>query len=411
VGNTNLGLAAVALLAVGVALGFAFSTNDSPAPAPDAATASLREDLAALQRTVSHLERRLAAPSIDPTAAAYPGSAELAVDGKRLRDLLPAGASPQRLSDAEARAKLIRAEALARARDAEREAARNVAAEMEREKRFIEDKARGGTMALLRGLQEKPTHLYSIVATRDGFLTHFTRHTKGPTIRGDQWDPHRPLEDGATVEFGEGVHTWDAEGYQHRKTFPKDLLFRGAGMDLTLLRINEVSSRQEIKSLTFEDLTIDCQNNYFSDLRSTNPVTIRMTRCRVVGFDMAAGGSVMLAAKTAAFYAEDCRFEAGFSRAGAGSGCLFRVKKGLLVRMDNCMIIGPFFSVFDANEGSTYQFTSCTLQDMSVWTKKSLEKPPTGVRLDSCSVTYATAELAGVRKKPRKLMEINAAWK
>ena len=266
-------------------------------------------------------------------------------------------------------------------------------------------------MALLRGLQEKPTHLYSVVATRDGFLTHFARHTQGPTIRDDEWDPHGVLPDGATVEFGEGVHTWDAEGYQHRKSFPKDVLFRGAGLDLTLLRINEVSSRHEVKSLTFEDLTIDCQNNYFSDLRSTNPVTIRMTRCRVVGFDMAAGGSVMLAARSAAFYAEDCRFEAGFSRAGAGSGNLFRVRKGLLVRLDNCAIVGPFSSVFDANDAATYQFTSCTLSDMSTWRKPIFEKLPAGVRMESCSVTYATPEVMEARKKPRKLTEINAAWK
>jgi hypothetical protein len=279
---------------------------------------------------------------------------------------------------------------------------------MEKERRFLEDQARGGTMAFLRKLAREDVHLAELVASPERFRAHFARRVEGPVLDGSTWDGAAILADGSTVVLPAGVHRWDAQTYQHRDSFPKDILFRGAGMDRTLLVINEIATRQEIHSLTFEDLTIDCSNDYFSDLRRDSPVTIRMARCRVVGFDMGAGGSVMLAARTAAFLAEDCRFEAGFSRAPPGFGNLFRVRSGLLVRMERCAVVGPFCSVYDAGGKATYHFASCAFLEMEPRLKRAFEEPGQGVRLEGCTVSYTDTKHS--ERKRRPLKTINPTW-
>jgi len=113
--------------------------------------------------------------------------------------------------------------------------------------------------------------------------------------------------------------------------------------------LDELSTNSEVRSLTFRDLTVDCSDNYLTDLRSGNPATIRFENVRVVGFDMGAGGSVMLAARRAAFFASGCRFEAGYGRS-PGSGNLFRVRSGLLARIEDSVFVGPFRSVFDTHD-------------------------------------------------------------
>jgi hypothetical protein len=184
--------------------------------------------------------------------------------------------------------------------------------------------------------------------------------------------------------------------------FPKDLVIEGRGMDVTLVTIDEISTRDEIHSLTFRDCTVDCGNDYLTDLRRDSPATIRMIRCRVVRFDMGAGGSVMLAARSAAFYASNCRFEAGFGRS-PGSGNLFRVRSGLLVRIEDSTFVGPFRSVYDINRSATYVFERCRFEQQRV----PLDKPPAGVRFIDCTSTPPPT----MRSKPKPLTEINPDWK
>ena len=181
------------------------------------------------------------------------------------------------------------------------------------------------------------------------------------------------------------------------------------GQSVTLTVTNKKKQPQanaEVNSLTFEDLTLDCGSNYLTDLRTRNPVTIRLRRCRVVGFDMGAGGSVMLAARSAAFYATDCRFEAGFSRINPGDGNLFRASSGLLVRIEGSVFKGHFHSVYDANAYATYVFSNCRFEDMSPRMKDALEKPRDGVRFHDCTFHYSEA-----RQPKRSFSEINASWR
>ena len=179
-------------------------------------------------------------------------------------------------------------------------------------------------------------------------------------------------------------------------------------MDETLVRLEEISTRDEVQRLTFRDLTIDCGNDSFTDMRHDKPVTIRLERCRVVGFDSGAGGSVMLAARTAAFYATDCRIEAGYGRHADGN--LFRVGRGLQVRMENCVFVGPFNSILESNQRATYHFERCDFDDMSVFVKRSVEHPPQGARFVDCAFRYLPDDYRPTGEL-RSLSEINPAWR
>ena len=386
------------------------SRDPASRPGPSAAEGEvLRTEIERLRREVAASRTAPPSPAVPPPAGAPP----IPSGQPSVTDLLPPGTPPERVTEARVAAERIRAAALEAARRAEATAAGKVKEDMERERVVLEDAARGGTMALLRGLQVTGAHLPELVGDSAKFSGLFARQVQGPSLTDASWRPKEPFEDGTTIVLGEGAHTWDAAGYQHRKGFPKDLLLRGAGMDKTLLRINELKSREEIHSLTFEDMTIDCSNHYFTDLRSDSPVTIRMKGVRVVGFDMAAGGSVMLAANSAAFLAEDCRFEAGYGRVGAGSGTLFRVQKGLLVRMDRCLVRGAFRSVYDAGAAATYRFEGCAFTECAPRQRGALEKPPEGVAFVDCTFDYAATDDADRwdKNSPRSLSDFNPAWK
>jgi hypothetical protein len=284
------------------------------------------------------------------------------------------------------------------AEQAEMSVARALAEEIKKERAFLEDQSRGGTMEMLRALRESRVRPFALLEDRDSFGAHFTRQTSGPVIVGTTWKPSDPIPDGTTLSFPAGAHVFKSSALDHVDRFPKDLLILGAGMDATLVRLDEIGTRKEIFSLTFRDLTIDCGNDYLTDLRRDEPVTIRLERCRVVRFDMGAGGSVMLAARVAAFFATDCRFEAGYGRY-PGSGNLFRTSSGL-VRLEHCVIRGPFRSVFD--RAATYVFDRCEFHGTPDYAKS----PPDHVRFLECRF----GPPAKAERKPRPLAELNPAW-
>lgn len=260
-------------------------------------------------------------------------------------------------------------------------------------------------MTLLRGLAEDPARLFDLVTDQPRFAKLFERHSDAGAIRGDALQRGDPVRDGTTLRFDPGMGTWRSrylESVPDQK-FPKDLVIEGSGMDATLVTIETISTRDEIHSLTFRDCTIDCGNNALTDLRSRNPVTIRMIRCRVIRFDNGAGGSLMLDARSAGFYASDCRFEDGFGRS-PGSGNLFRVGSGLLARIEDCTFVGPFNSVYDTDNAATYVFERCRFEQQKV----PLDKPPAGVRFIDCTSTPPPAER---RRKTRPLTDINPDWK
>ena len=380
--------------------------QSDPGPPADAlsedATAlqELRDEVQALRKRLDEKPPQPVLRTSEPTPAPTHGREDV-------RTLLPADMSDARVEAAGRRAAQIKARAEAAARGAAAQAAREAREAAEKERRFLEDKARGGTMAMLRALKEEKVHAFDLVASPEDFAKHFERRTSGPRLTDQTWSPREPLEDGSTVLLASGIHRWDVAGYQHRASFPEDVLIEGNGMDETLLVLNELSSRKEIRSLTFKDLTIDCSNNYFTDLRRDEPVTISMENVRVVGFDMGAGGSVMLAARTAAFYAKNCRFEAGYARTQAGHGNLFRVRSGLLVRIEDSTFVGPFRSVYDQDRAATYVFSGCTFEQMRAHMKKAFEAPGQGVRFENSTWTFLEP---GSKPAKRRLKEINPRW-
>jgi hypothetical protein len=332
-------------------------------------------------------------------AAAHEGPANPSGMRERLVRAVGGGVEEARVQEAAARAVRIRRDHLAAADAAEAMAAMQVAEEIRRERAFLEDKARGGTMELLKNLD---TRLTDLVDDEKRFAALFERRTAGPVVNAPT-GPRDTLADGATISLPPGVHQLRLP---ETNRFPRDLLVQGSGMDSTLVRFAELGARDEVHSLTFRDVTIDCQDDYFTDLRSA-PAAIRLDRCRVVRFDMGAGGSVMVQADQVAFYATDCRFEAGFGRS-PGSGNLFRFQAGL-VRLDRCFIQGPFRSIFDTGGAATYLFRRCDIRDAPAREEPLFTAPPDGVRFVDCTFTYLP-EGTTTRSKPRPLSDLNPDW-
>jgi hypothetical protein len=328
------------------------------------------------------------------------------------------------VADAIARSRRIRADALARASGSDYEAARLVGEEVARERQLRAEEARGGATAVLRELSrsqsipapQPQTHkLLGVAGDVAAMGEHFVRKAAEtvldvaePRPEAASWTFPGTTAPGTTVRFAEGIHTMSWGSVRSMRTFPEDVTICGAGMDRTLVRLaDELDPNVAVLNLTFRDLTIDCGDNYLTDLRSTEPVTIRMERCRVTGFDMGAGGSVMLAARTAAFHATDCRFEAGFGRTDPGCGNVFRVES-LVARLERCTFVGPFRSVFTGAAGETIVFAGCTFERGALSDPAVLDAPPYGIRFESCAVVNPLAKDERPTKRP--LSALNPAW-
>jgi len=384
----SVALAAIVLAAGGV--GFRVGRSTATPESGDAGVAET-------PRAAAPSPRASERSSADKPRLERPNDATTA--GDALRKLVP-DASAERIADADARAAKIRLDAQARSDAADKIAARQIADEIAEERAFLVDKERGGTMAMLRALKGSGAHPFELVNSPERFGALFERKSSGPQIDGHGLRYDSPIADGATITFGEGLHSWNVRQLGCGKPFPKDLLVVGAGMDATMVRLDEFNASDVVASLTFRDMTIDCGDEYMFDLRSDNPVTLRLERCRVVGFDMGAGGSVMLSANTAAFFASDSRFEAGFGNMGS-DGNLFRARDGLLVRMERCTFVGPFNSVFDADSDATYDFVDCNFANCKDdWHDIAavIAGPPVGVRFERCKTAeVAKASVAGAR--------------
>jgi len=383
----------------------------APAPAALAARASVApNDVTSDAPPASgHALAQEPAPVTDRPPSTRPDEAGDAVTVE-LRRLAGADVPPERIRAAEAHARRIRAGASATMERADTMAAELVAGEIQEERAYLADKARGGSLQILAGLQNLRIHPFALLAD-DRWPAFFARGTPGPRLEGPGVTPREGIPDGATLGFPDGVFAFDSQSLGRAGPFPRDLLLEGRGMDRTLLRLNEIEARGEIMALTFRDMTIDCAGNYFTDIRSKKPITIRLERCRIVGFDMGAGGSVMLSADIAAFSAIDSRIEAGFSRS-PGSGNLFRVRSGLLARLDRCTVLGPFRTIFDPDAHATYHFAECAFENASEQLAEQVAAPPAGVRFDRCRVSVIDDERrASLERTTRSFSELNQDWK
>lgn len=326
-----------------------------------------------------------------------------------LRERLGRDPPPGREEEAERLAAKIRADSAARSRWADREAVEAVRASILKDAELAADAARGGTIAVLRNLASSGGTMLDTAGSSEAMAKHFQRSSTGPEIAAADLKSDTPLTNGTTVRFGPGFHRMAVSRIGTGATaFPEDLVVVGDGMDRTIVRFDEFSARSVVRNMTFRDMTIDCGDDYLFDLRN-EPATIRMERCRIIRFDMGAGGSVMLAAPSAAFFASDCRFEAGFGRS-PGSGNLFRATE-LIARLERCAIVGPFSSVFERGPANTTVFAQCEFRRMPADFEGLLTTPPGGVRFDACTVAdpLAAGDRGVARTDPSFLLAIAAA--
>jgi len=388
-----LGLGTMALV------GLAFVTGRVTAPVDDTVTAAV--GAASVD----------AAPVVHEGAAA-PGSAPRSRGGRRpvatdepahdhsggktaselLKEMIP-DAEQARLTEADGQAERIRGGARTQIQNSSVTAARAVAEAIRKERAFLADQALGGTMNMLRTLASADVRPFALVQDPASFAKHFERTTKGADLDGTAHRGHEQPAAGSVLRFPAGTHTLRVSQWGRRGDFPEDIVIEGAGRDATIVRFDEFSANGVVRNLTFRDVTVHAGDNYLTDHRSQEPTTIRMERCRVVGFDIGAGGSVMLAARKAAFYASDTLFEAGYGR-NPGSGNLFRVRNGLLARMERCTFTGPFRSVYDTGAAATYVFDTCRFENVRV----PLENPPGGVRFVNCEIVEVDAVEIALRR-------------
>ncbi|MCC6464376.1 MAG: hypothetical protein IT463_03435, partial [Planctomycetes bacterium] len=266
----------------------------------------------------------------------------------------------------------------------------------------------GDAVSTLRLMQELTPAIRATVRNGEVFSTWFERKTSGPAMDGSAISERNPSVDGATVRFGAGKHVWKVSGLGRAdKPFPADVLVVGAGRDETLLSLDEIEATSDVRSLTFQDLTLDCANNYLSDMRSKNGSTIRFERCRIVRFDMGAGGSVMLSSRGGlAFYATDTLITCGYGRS-PGSGHLFRVQGVLMVRMERCTVEGPMYGLFSDHGQACYCFVDCSFNNVP----KLFEEPAAPEELGAIFERCTFEGLGDAKARQLKLADINPAWK
>jgi hypothetical protein len=307
------------------------------------------------------------------------------------------------------RAERLRNTYLRQAEAAELSVAAQAVQSIRKERAERDDRLRGGTMAWLKGLEDKWSPPWELLRAPHQFDALFARQTSGPTIDGPTLVYDRPPADGTTIRFPAGRFVLGAQAMRNRwKPFPKDLAIQGAGMDVTLLVLDQdLEIDADVHCLTLRDLTIHAADHYLTELRDT-PFTIRAERVRIVGFDMGAGGSTMVAGTVGAFFATDCRIEAGFGRS-PGSGNLFDVRGAFVARLENCDVVGPFSSVFCSGDAAT-TFHRCRFTRMP--DPARVGHMGDVVEFVDCTFEGLSAdELKSARKaKPRPITELNPAW-
>ncbi len=367
--------------------------------APEGAAPSL---LAAPPRDAARREPAPSGPAA-PAQASAPGTAPAASPPAALLDANPTFVAQRRQEIADD----IRRRAETMIATAEGVAARQVVEQIEKERAAREDLARGGVMAFLREKAGNDTH-FELVSEGRAFGRLFERKASGARIEGATLSPESEIAAGDRIVYPPGQYTLDVRSWQ-RRPLPADVVIEGHSMDQTLLRLSDaLSTRGELHNLTFRDLTLHCSDNYLESIRP-GPFTLTLERCRVIGFDMGAGGSCMLGGGCAAFRAVGCRIEAGFGRA-PGFGHLFDVRGGLLARLEDCEIVGPFRSVWYAWSGATHVFERCRFREMSPRLRPESEKPPSNVRLLDCTWTFRAPGASEVEREQRSLAELNPAW-
>jgi hypothetical protein len=206
----------------------------------------------------------------------------------------------------------------------------------------------------------------------------FTPRSAGAMVYGPDLGrrPDDQVEDGVVLSFPPGIHRL-RNLMRHKHPFPRDVTLRGAGMNATLLVLDELSAHSSVVNFAVQDCTVFA--DLLFDLRGDNRLAIQMHRVRVVGFDKGAGSSCAFDTSATLLYATDSRFEGGYGRL-PGSGRLFDVgTSALAARFDRC----HFSRIeIDNDHVGTVLCRNCELLEM-------LRDPrEDDVILENCTVTF-----------------------
>jgi len=256
----------------------------------------------------------------------------------------------------------------------------------------LEDTRTGGVMTTLQRLQGgAPGPLFDLVRDRGTFDRFFVAETTGSAIDGSSavsaasLMKGEPVADGTTLVFPAGVFALMDFGSYWRERFPRDLTLRGAGMNSTLLVLQEdLSAYDTVRNLTLENLTLHTNNNYGFDIRQP-PMSLTLRNVRCIGFDMGAGASCLFGTEGLALRATDCEFLGGYGR-GPEFGQLFDIRhNGLLARFERCLVarVRAFGHV---HAGATLVFSACRLEEIFD------EGTPSNILLDGTTVTRRSRE-------------------
>jgi hypothetical protein len=215
-------------------------------------------------------------------------------------------------------------------------------------------------------------------------------------------DASLKLRDGLVIQFGAGKHTLSPRRLEppRNEPFPTDITIKGAGLDTTLVVIEEISIRSAVNRLAFQDLTIFTGDNYLFGL-SYGAAVLDFERARVVGFDMGAGGSLVFFINQGAMIrARDSEFLGGYGKSPR-SGNLWR-GAALLARFDHCRFERVDLRLGSLGGGQAV-FWGCTfaamLEDPMRWTSS-------GLRFDGC-VTEPLIDLESYRCARKPLTELS----
>lgn len=233
----------------------------------------------------------------------------------------------------------------------------------------------------LSTLDERAPELRELARDPQRFESLFTPRAAASAVDGTALREGDALAPGAVVQFPAGVFAV-ADLARGRDPFPSDLIVRGAGMNATLLVLDQLNPREALERFTLEDCTVFTTNcGAVSTSRGANTLTLR--RVRLTGFDCGAGGSYALYLRSAAILAVGCRFESGYGRNPGGYANLLRQSGPLVARFEGCT-----FERVDL-AGAVRPgvvFSRCTMTEL-------LDEPGEGPLYEACSITVMEPEL------------------
>ena len=258
---------------------------------------------------------------------------------------------------------------------------------------------RGSGVEWLRALKGNESEIADLPQAPERFAELFRPKSSGRLHDGTTLAADDVLGNGDVLTYPAGVFLVDdlARG---RDPFPTDVTLRGAGMDATLLVMDELSPRSALERFSVEDCTVFADGG-IADVR-TDPTLLALRRVRVVGFDCGAGGSYALNLRGCALSAAQCRFESGYGRNPDGHANLIRDTTPLVARFDGCTF--ERVSLAGARLPSVV-FAGCEMHEL-------LDEPPEGPVYANCRITVLPREHAyDAEVRRRDLNDLFPGWR